>query len=322
VDVNRYSMLAKRRLRVTLNQLGLEVRKTSSRPFGEEPWLDVDRLAAAWTTPITTIFDVGGNVGETSLGLRKRFPHARVLAFEPHPATYERLRVNVDGQGIEPFELALGSTSRSAELFVYRYSTLNSLVEDAPYAVRFGETATPEPVTVTTLDEFCSDHEIAAVDLLKIDTEGTDLDVLRGGERLLRDRRIRFVVTEFNDLRERRGARGGALLPIADFLYPFGFRLLTSYTDQVFSEGDLFVVSNALFVLPVEHRVEKRPRTRRPPAVVALPRRPSVPRASTRAAVFALVLLLTFVALPEAFGDHPFDPRPTRVLPHVHIWPG
>jgi FkbM family methyltransferase len=317
--VNRHTVLAKRRLRATLNELGLDVRKISSRPFGEDPWLDVDRLAAAWTTPIATIFDVGANVGETSLALHKRFPNARVLAFEPHPATYERLRGNVEGEGIVPVNLALGSRSRSAELFVYRFSTLNSLIVDAPYPVRFGEAATAVPVTVSTLDEFCSDSEITAVDLLKIDTEGTDLDVLRGGERLLRDRRIRFVVTEFNDLKERQGARGGALVPIADFLYPFGFRLIASYTEQVFPEGDLFVVSNALFVSPVEHHVAKRPLPRRRVTAVGRSRRPPVRRASTRIAVFALVVLLAFVALPEALGDRPFDPRPTRVFAHVHI---
>lgn len=320
MDVNRYTALAKRGLRGTLNEVGLDVRKSSSRPFGEERWLDVDRLAAAWATPVTTIFDVGANVGETSLELHKRFPLARVLAFEPHPATYERLRGNVEGKGIVPFNIALGRTSGSAELFVYRFSTLNSLIEDAPYAVRFGETATPEPVTVSTLDEFCAENEIATIELLKIDTEGTDLDVLRGGSRLLRAGRIRFVVTEFNDLQERPGAHGGALFPIAHFLHQFGFRLIASYTEQVFPEGDLFVVSNALFALPIDHEVGKRPPLpRRRATPVARSRRPLVRRATARTAVLALVLLLTFVAFPEALGDRPFDPRPTRVLSHVHI---
>ena len=102
--MNRYPVFAKQRLRETLNELGLDVRKMSSRPFGEDSWLDVERLAAAWATPIDTIFDVGANVGETSLALRKRFRDARVLAFEPHPDTYERLRGNVESEGIGAFE--------------------------------------------------------------------------------------------------------------------------------------------------------------------------------------------------------------------------
>ena len=111
------------------------------------------------------IFDIGANAGERDLaGATQALPGSAGLCVRATSCpTYERLRGNVDGRGIEPFELALGSTSRSAELFVYRFSTLNSLVEDAPYAVRFGETASPEPVTVRTLDEFCSENEIAAV---------------------------------------------------------------------------------------------------------------------------------------------------------------
>jgi Glycosyl transferases group 1 len=35
-----------------------------------------------------------------------------------------------------------------------------------------------------------------------------------------------------------------------------------------------------------------------------------------RSVVVVLVILLTLIALPEALGDRPFDPRPTRVLPH------
>ena len=61
---------------------------------------------------------------------------------------------------------------------------------------------------------------------------------------------ITFVYTEFNDVFERRGAAGGALLPICDLLYPLGFRMIATYTDQVFPEEDLFVVANALFVDP------------------------------------------------------------------------
>ncbi len=65
--------------------------------------------------------------------------------------------------------------------------------------------------------------------------------------------------------------------------------------------------------------VEKRPLAKRRTAALAQSPGSPVLRASTRLVVVALVLLLTLVALPEALGDHPFDPRPTRVLPHHHI---
>ena len=240
----------KRRVRRALRRLGVDLTRTASRPFGEDVWLDVQRLASAWNAPIATIFDVGANVGETALALRSRFPAARILAFEPHPETCRRLRANVGGHGVETFDFALGDASRSAELFEYRFSTLNSLVENAPYAVRFGETARTRPVTVRTLDEFCREAEIDRIDVLKVDTEGGDLDVLRGGGALLHEGRVRFVQVEFNDVFEDARAHGGALLPIAELLHSCGLRLLASYTEQVFPDDGLFVVATALFARP------------------------------------------------------------------------
>ena len=41
-------------------------------------------------------------------------------------------------------------------------------------------------VDVTTIDLFCAEHRIERINLLKIDTEGHDLDVIRGASNMLR----------------------------------------------------------------------------------------------------------------------------------------
>jgi hypothetical protein len=84
-------LTARRAIRATANRAGIDVRRISSQPFGQDAWLDVQRLSDAWGASVQTVFDVGANVGQTSLPLRRRFPDARILAFEPHPRTYERL---------------------------------------------------------------------------------------------------------------------------------------------------------------------------------------------------------------------------------------
>jgi len=53
-----------------------------------------------------------------------------------------------------------------------------------------------EDVDIVTLDEFCFAREIEKVNYLKIDTEGEDLEVLRGGENMLKEQRIDFVEVE------------------------------------------------------------------------------------------------------------------------------
>ena len=145
--------------------------------------------------------------------------------------------------------VALGVASGSIDMFEYDACTLNSLVSNAQYAVRFGQASRRIQVRCTTLNSYCQDRVIDRIDVLKIDTEGYDLAVLQGGEQMLAKGAIRFVYVEFNDLHLKEGATGGALLPISEFLRDHGFRFIASYNDYILTEGELFSVSNALFAI-------------------------------------------------------------------------
>jgi hypothetical protein len=74
--------------------------------------------------------------------------------------------------------------------------------------------------------------------------------VIKGASQKLAKREIKFVYAEFNDIFEGAGGSGGALFPICDFLYPFGFRFVATYTDYLVTEGEFFGVHNALFAVP------------------------------------------------------------------------
>jgi FkbM family methyltransferase len=323
---------ATRRVRAGAQRLGLDVTRIASRPYGQDVWLDIERLSTAWGAPPGVFFDVGANVGQSASAIRAQFPEARVLSFEPHPRTYERLRGQVEGLGVETHALAFGNATRDGVLYEYRFSELNSTVENAPYAVRFGEPASTVPIRIRTVDDFCSEAGIESIDVLKIDTEGGDLQVLQGSRAMLGAHRVRFVYTEFNDVFERPGVAGGALLPICDLLYPFGFRLVATYTEQLWPDEDAFVVSNALFARPPGAASSSygraswpgeraRPRRdsaeRRPARRVRGSRRPSRAMLARTAAVALLVAVAVFVGLPEALGDRPYDPRPSRVIGHL-----
>ena len=43
---------------------------------------------------------------------------------------------------------------------------------------------------------------------------------------------------------------GGALLPIAELIAPYGYHFVATYNDYIVTEGEMFGVSNALFALP------------------------------------------------------------------------
>ena len=137
------------------------------------------------------IFDVGANIGATSLALAGGFPQATIYAFEPVEETFGTLRRNVSAEErIRPFSLALGRRSRSARMRTHGLSVSNRVAGWRDY-LKSGET-----VRMTSGDRFCAEHGIERIGFLKIDAEGYDLEVLFGFRKMLRAMRIDMVEAE------------------------------------------------------------------------------------------------------------------------------
>jgi FkbM family methyltransferase len=219
--------------------------------FGYDAFLDIQRLSKIWGLQIDSFFDVGANDGSTVKLARSYFPQARILAFEPHPETFIQLVGGMAGRpDFEAFDLALGSQIGEAQLFEYESSDLNSLVPNGIYATRFACQRRTVLVRCTTLDGFCAAHRLDRIDVLKVDTEGYELEVLKGAGDLLSTGRIAFIYIEFNEILNREEFFGGALAPIAELITPFGYRFVATYTDRIVTEGEMLGISNALFALP------------------------------------------------------------------------
>ena len=63
-------------------------------------------------------FDVGANVGKTSVLLRNVFPKAEIWAFEPNQFTYDELAKEVSGQGIKCQNVGLGNICATEVLYI------------------------------------------------------------------------------------------------------------------------------------------------------------------------------------------------------------
>jgi FkbM family methyltransferase len=238
-------------LRWLLDRFGYVLWKKNFMVYGVLPFLDIERLSRAWGIEIRTVFDVGANEGQTARELRKAFPRARIYCFEPHGPTFEKLHANVTDQETLTFHTALGDTDGEVPFYVYATSKggshVNSIVPNAAFTEHYQFPRTQEIVPSRTLDRFCSDANVEHIDLLKIDTEGSEMLVLEGAQRMLLEGRIRFVYLEFMHMVQQPGVTGGSLLPIAELLNRCGYVYLASYTDYI-SHSDLISVHNALFV--------------------------------------------------------------------------
>lgn len=146
--------------------------------------------------------DVGANEGSYASEVLKLKANARVFAFEPHPETYTRLSSVLSGfKNVTCINAACGSVPGKLGLFDYEGSTGTqhaSLHEGVIERVHHGRSV-QHVVDVVTLDTFATDHKISTIELLKIDTEGHELEVLKGAENLLRKGGIRAIQFEFSE---------------------------------------------------------------------------------------------------------------------------
>lgn len=144
----------------------------------------------------TTVFDVGANVGQSARVYLSKFSRAHVYCFEPVATTYAELERRLgENSRISCHRLALGANMRLGQMVLHGTSDRHFLLRESPMLADVADEPI-EPVAVTTLDQFCLQHRVDRIGYLKIDTEGGDLDVLRGAEDLLENQCIDFVQVE------------------------------------------------------------------------------------------------------------------------------
>lgn len=143
----------------------------------------------------TVVFDVGANVGQSARLFLSKLPESHIYCFEPVSAAYRELRHAYEGNPrVECFQLAFGSAKNTGEMVLQGPSYMSYLRDQSQESPQ-GEAPT-EPVSIDTVDAFCAARGIAHVSYLKIDTEGGDLDVLRGAASMLSGQRIDVVQVE------------------------------------------------------------------------------------------------------------------------------
>lgn len=148
------------------------------------------------------IFDVGANVGSYSKSLRELNQYVDIYCFEPHPRTFKKLLSTVDNLKINSFNVGVGSADGVLKLYDYASddgSEHASLYKDVIEKIHKGKSVEHE-VTIVTLNAFAIEHKIERVLLLKIDTEGHELDVLKGFESYITQNKVDLIHFEFNEM--------------------------------------------------------------------------------------------------------------------------
>jgi FkbM family methyltransferase len=165
------------------------------------------------------IIDVGANIGVVSLVLAKQYPDRMIHAIEPNPFSYPALVSNVALNGLENVqchELAIADKNGNVLFNAHPQ-------ERATAAIAQRSEKHTKSVVCLTLDDFVAEKSIERVALLKVDVEGYEAFVFRGGSKTLREIKPSVVYFEVcPNLTQRRGFNPSEP---AETLLAHGYRL-------------------------------------------------------------------------------------------------
>lgn len=134
-------------------------------------------------TGLGTFIDVGANAGLISRCVRHASPNCRIICFEPLQENAELCRLNNPHAVVEA--CGVGSSNGMKELLVDGSAFMAS-------SIGFDYSQSKRAVPTTTLDSYLKKPR--AIDLLKIDVEGMEVEVLAGAKRALPE--VRRVIAE------------------------------------------------------------------------------------------------------------------------------
>lgn len=180
---------------------------------------------------IDIVFDCGANDGGFGREIRDRGYRGLIVSFEPNPDAYARLRASIkfDKRWIA-YPIALGNKNGVVDFFINDIDVMSSIKE----LNEFGRSTKAkvvriEKINLSRLDSFIEDHpELSKNIYLKLDTQGSEMDVLLGaGERLAE---IAVVQTELSLIHSYKDEP--EWLEVVSWLRARGFDLVTAICNS------------------------------------------------------------------------------------------
>ena len=197
------------------------------------------------------IFDVGAHEGETSLLYQENFNNPFIYSFEPFLPSFEKLKDSLRPfPNIKVFNTALSDFTGHVDFHINKSSATNSILPTSMDGKKNWEgnmldTIDTIKVDSMTIDDFLENFGIETIDILKIDTQGTEYEVIEGAAKSMEQNRIKIIYLEIIIASTYKSQKHPDEIFL--LLRNKGFRLFNFYNYTYSGKGELKQV-DALFI--------------------------------------------------------------------------
>jgi len=214
--------------------------KLSSKP--DTPFKSIIRNING--TNVSEVIDVGANVGQFGIDIRRHGFQGQIISFEPVQETFELLTETIEKyQPWKAIRLGLGASESEQIINVSGNAGLSSslLEMGSVHLKNFPDSVTVsnQKVTISTLD---NQLEALGLDprtiMLKLDVQGYEAEVLRGAEKSLA--KIPLCYLEVSLVPLYKGET--TFLPILNFLAEAGHEVIDVFRSLKANDGKLLQI--------------------------------------------------------------------------------
>lgn len=196
---------------------------------------------------INVLFDVGAHKGSFTKDVHSKVKVNKTFMFEPIPDVFNALLDDDFFNKFSCHNIALCAYQGNAEFYINENMQTSSLLNFDKSLISSNninkDLKKKIIVKTNTLNNFMKTEQINKIDLLKIDVQGSDLDVLKGLEENINNVRIIFTEVSFKKIYEN----SSTFFEIFDFLTKNGFILIDLFPVYRGVDSEL-LQSDALFI--------------------------------------------------------------------------
>lgn len=199
--------------------------KTFSEIFKER---DHTRLSGFLTKKDKIIVDLGANEGFYTLMAKAKSPKARIISVEPNPYAFKLLKKNVKSnklKGVSIINKAVSSKKGKIDFEVVKGRTAIGATKVYKKYRKLGL----EKIKVDTisLDQLLKNYKLERIDVLKIDVEGSEVEILKSSKNSFN--KIKKIVVEYHGAQKTKS-------PVLKLLSENGFKKLMDHDEKFYGE--------------------------------------------------------------------------------------